>query len=114
MDDIYVLSDPIILNKIGNNLKTLRLKQNITQQNLAELANFSLSSVKNIEKGEIRSFDSFLRILRTLGKLDVLIPIVEEEKLSPSQYYELVHSSEAGLRKRASGKIINKREESKW
>ena len=29
----------------------------------------SLSSIKKIEKGEIRSFDSLLRMLRTLGKL---------------------------------------------
>lgn len=61
MDDIYILSDTAICNRIGNYLKTIRLKQNITQQSLAESADISLSSIKKIEKGEIRSFDTLLR-----------------------------------------------------
>lgn len=106
MDDIYMLADAIILNRIGNHLKTVRLKQNITQQSLADGAGVSLSSLKKIEKGEIGSFDSLLRVLRTLGKLDVLQPLVDEEQLSPSEYYELVHSIKAkNQRKRASRQI---------
>ena len=103
MDDIYMLSDTIIFNRIGSNLKAARLKQNITQQSLADAAEISLSSLKKIEKGEIGSFDSLLRVLRTLGKLDVFQSLVDEEQLSPSEYYELVHSIKAKLqRKRAS------------
>ena len=103
MGDVYMLSDAIILTKIGEHLKAVRLKQNITQQSLAEEAGVSLSSVKKIEKGEIGSFDSLLRVLRTLGKLDVLLPLVEEEQLSPSEYYELVYKLHSKRRKRASG-----------
>ncbi|MBP5663447.1 MAG: helix-turn-helix transcriptional regulator, partial [Bacteroidales bacterium] len=46
MDDIYMLSDGIIMNRIGTRLKAIRLKQNITQQNLAKEAGISISSVK--------------------------------------------------------------------
>ena len=99
-----MLSDAMILTKIGECLKALRLRQNITQQNLAEGAGVSLSSIKKIEKGEIGSFDSLLRVLRTLGKLDVLLPLVEEEQLSPSQYYEWVQKAGAHQRKRAAAK----------
>ena len=103
MDDIYMLADTTILNRIGNKLKATRLKQNITQQSLADSAGVSLSSLKKIEKGEIGSFDSLLRVLRTLGKLDVLQPLVDEEQLSPSEYYELVQSIKTKhQRKRAS------------
>ena len=103
MDNIYMLADSIILNRIGSHLKAVRLRQNITQQSLADAAGVSLSSLKKIEKGEIGSFDSLLRVLRTLGKLDVLQPLVEEEQLSPSEYYELVHSIKSRRqRKRAS------------
>ena len=70
MEDIYILSDGMILSKIGERLKAVRLKQNITQQTLAEESGVSLSSVKKIEKGEIGSFDSLLRVFRTLGKLE--------------------------------------------
>ena len=72
MDNIYMLTDMAILVRIGENLKSARLKQNITQQSLSKAANVSLSTIKKIEKGEIRSFDSLLRMLRTLGKLDSL------------------------------------------
>lgn len=64
-----MLTDANILNGIGSHLKAVRLKQNITQQSLADAAGVSLSSLKEIEKGEISLFDSFLRMLRTLGKL---------------------------------------------
>lgn len=92
MDDIYVLADTMIQQRIGEKLKSVRLKQNITQQSLAESAEVSLSTVKKIEKGEISSFGSLLRILRILrilGKLDSLQSLVEEDQLSPNEYYNL-------------------------
>ena len=110
-----MLSDGMIQSKIGERLKAVRLKQNTTQQALAEESGVSLSSVKKIEKGEIGSFDSLLRVLRTLGKLDVLMPLVEEEQLSPSEYYELVQKADAHQRKRAAGKSAKKdKEEQVW
>ena len=110
-----MLSDGMIQSKIGERLKAVRLKQNITQQALAEESGVSLSSVKKIEKGEIGSFDSLLRVLRTLGKLDVLLPLVEEEQLSPSEYYELVNKASKAQRKRAAGKSTKKdKEEQSW
>ena len=108
MDDIYMLSDVTILSRIGNHMRTVRLKQNITQQSLADAAGVSLSSLKKIEKGEIGTFDSLLRVMRTLGKLDVLQPLVDEEQMSPSEYYDLVHSANTKhKRQRAAGKINN-------
>lgn len=115
MNDIYMLSDTMIFEKIGDRLRQVRLKQNITQQSLADASGISLSSVKKIEKGEIGSFDSLLRLLRTLGLLDTLQPLVEEEQLSPNEYYELVHASKNKTRKRAVGKLHqNSKEESAW
>lgn len=115
MDDIYMLADATILSKIGIRLKSARLKQNITQQSLSESAEVSLSSIKKIEKGEIGSFDSLLRLMRTLGLLDVLQPLVDEEQLSPNEYYELVHSASTKNRKRAAGRLYQTgKEESTW
>lgn len=110
-----MLSDATILAKLGARIKSSRLKQNITQESLAISANISLSSVKKIESGEIKSFDSLLRVLRVLGKLDIFQAMVDEEQLSPSEYYELVNSTKKVTRKRAVGKInANKKEESEW
>ena len=114
MEDIYMLADPILLAKIGERLKSYRLKQNITQQSLADEACISVSSVKKIEKGEINSFDSFLRVLRTLGQLEVLLPLVEEEQMSPSEYYKM-RNEKAHKRQRAAGTIRNSQNtQSEW
>lgn len=115
MDDIYVLADTMIQRRIGEKLKAVRLKQNITQKSLAESAEVSLSTVKKIENGEISSFGSLLRILRILGKLDSLQSLVNEEQLSPNEYYNLVHAAHKKTRKRAVGRINDKtKEESEW
>ncbi|MBR4294716.1 MAG: helix-turn-helix transcriptional regulator [Bacteroidaceae bacterium] len=115
MEDIYTLADPIITQKIGEKLKKTRLKQNITQMSLAQEAGISLSTLKKLENGEIASFDPLLRTLRTLGLLEVLLPLVEEEQLSPNEYYELVNSVTKKTRKRASGNSFTKtKTESEW
>ncbi|MCH5330718.1 MAG: helix-turn-helix transcriptional regulator [Alistipes sp.] len=115
MEDIYILSDTMIQQRIGENLKAVRLKQNITQQSLAEAAEVSLSTIKKIETGEIKSFDSLLRVMRILGKLDAIQSLVEEEQLSPNEYYEMVHAAQKKTRKRAVGHFNNKsKEESEW
>ena len=101
MDDIYFLTDLDIAKRIGANLKELRLRQNVTQSNLAESAGVSLSSLKKIENGDICSFDSFLRLLRTLRKLDVLQPLVDEEQLTPNEYWEFINNAKRKIRKRA-------------
>lgn len=116
MEGVFMLPDSVILSRIGNHLKNDRLKQNITQQSLADSAGVSLSSLKKIEKGEICSFDSFLRVLRTLGLLDVLQPLVEEVQLSPREYYELTQAAAAKKkRQRASSGIEpTNKQESEW
>ena len=101
MDDINFLTDLDIAKRIGANLKSLRLRQNITQSNLAESAGVSLSTLKKIENGDICSFDSFLRLLRILRKLDVLQPLVEEKQLTPNEYWEYINSAKRKVRKRA-------------
>ncbi len=101
MDDIYFLTDLDVAKRIGANLKNLRLRQNVTQSNLSESAGVSLSTLKKIENGDICSFDSFLRLLRTLRKLDVLQPLVEEEQLTPNEYWEFINNAKRKIRKRA-------------
>ena len=102
MEDIYGLSDNQIRKSIGEKLKALRLKQNVTQQALAKSADLSLSSVKKIESGEIGTFESFLRVVRILGCLDRLEGLVEEEQMSPSEYYAFRNSLVKSRRRAAS------------
>ena len=114
MEDIHFLSDGQIQQKIGAKIKAARLKQNITQDSLAEAACISRSSIQKIESGEIKSFDTFLRVLRTLGMLNEIIGLCEEEQLSPSEYYDLVNSAKRKQRKRAVGSINVNNVDSEW
>lgn len=110
-----MLSDVEVTKRISVKLKELRLKQNISRQDLSASSGVSVSSIARIEDGEIKSFDSFLRILRTLGKIDVLLPLLEEEEISPNEYFKLVHSAKAKQRKRASKSNTNNQQvESEW
>ena len=115
MEDIYMLSDLQLGKRIGGKLKAIRLKRNITQQSLAEASSISLSSLKKIEKGEIGTFDSLLRVLRTLGILESISALFMEDQMSPSEYYEMVNKAKKNTRKRAAGKIpADKKDESEW
>lgn len=114
MEDIYSLSDAQILAKIGEKIKTVRLRQNITQDSLAKSSLISLSSVKKVEAGKIGSFDTLLRILRTLGMLDELVHLCEEEQMSPSEYFDMVNSLKKKRRRRAGRTVKKNKEESEW
>lgn len=115
MESIYILSDVAIFKKIGEKIKANRLKQNVTQQSLSEASGVPLSTLRRIENGEIGSFESLLRILRVLGLLDFIQPLVEEEQLSPQEYYDMVHNTQKHKRKRAVGKLnVRRKEVSEW
>ncbi len=110
-----MLSDTEITKRVSERLKELRLKQNISRLDMSVSSGVSMSSIVRMEDGEIKSFDSFLRILRTLGKIDILMPLLEEEEISPNEYFKLVHSAKAKQRKRASKSNTNiQKEESEW
>lgn len=114
--DIYSLPDNVIRQQIGEKLKNSRLRQNMTQANLAVDAQVSLSTVKKIEKGQISSFDSFMRVIRVLGRLDALQQFVEPDEMSPNEYYEFVNSTKRRTRMRATSPKRDKdeNEDSEW
>ena len=118
-DNIYMLANAEICRRIGQKVRQLRLRQNLTQTSLAEQTQISVSSLKRIEEGTISSFDSLLRVLRTLGELDVFISLLKEEEMSPNEYFEFVEAAKKKHRKRASaqkdvGQIKPNQEESEW
>lgn len=115
LNKIYILTDTELCNRIAAKIKTVRLKQNMSQAELADKSGVSISTIKRMEDGEVKNFESLIRILRTLGKLDIFVPLVEEEQLSPNEYYELANKANKPKRKRASkGYTKENKEESEW
>ena len=82
LDNIYILTDTELCNRIAAKIKTVRLKQNMSQAELADKSGVSISTIKRMEDGgkELRVADPRPA---HLGKLDVFVPLVEEEQLSP-------------------------------
>ncbi len=110
-----MLSDVEITKRISAKLKELRLKQNISRQDLSIESGVSMSSIVRMEDGEIKSFESFLRMMRILGKIDVFLPLLQEEEISPNEYFKMVHSGKPKQRKRASKSNNNcQQKESEW
>lgn len=82
--DPYELSDKNLAAIIGSRLKALRLRKNISQQELAQSVLLSLNSIKALEqgKGKISSLIAVLRALGALAELDQFIPDIS---VSPIQ-----------------------------
>ncbi len=115
MKDVYSISDDQILRLIGGKIKHSRLSQNITQMNIAEDSQVPITTIRRIERGEIGSMTSLLRVMRVLGMLELIVPLTEEEKMSPNEYLKLISSATKKNRQRAStGKTKQVEEESEW
>ena len=71
--------------QIGNDVRFLRLNKNLSQEELADLANVSLSAVKHIEIGSGARVQSLVSVLAVLGKTDwirSLSPVVSINPLN--------------------------------
>ena len=83
------LSDLEILREIGSFLKSVRVKQNKTQAQLAEMAGLNRWTISQLEKGEAISLSSLIPILRSLDSLHLLSEFSLEEEISPLEYAKL-------------------------
>ncbi|MFN5546581.1 MAG: helix-turn-helix transcriptional regulator, partial [Bacteroidota bacterium] len=60
------MSDPAMLERLGEFVKQTRLQQNKTQQQVATAAGINRSTMVQIEKGAGGTLLSFIQILRAL------------------------------------------------
>ena len=64
LDNIYILTDTELCSRIAAKIKTVRLKQNMSQAELADKSGVSISTIKRMEDGEVKNFESLIRVLR--------------------------------------------------
>jgi transcriptional regulator with XRE-family HTH domain len=76
-------SDTAVLAELGARLARTRLEQNTSQEQLATAAGVSKSTVERIETGREVKLTSFVRVLRALGRLELLDRLVPEPLPSP-------------------------------
>jgi transcriptional regulator with XRE-family HTH domain len=71
--------------ELGQQLRALRLRQNINQQQLAGQAGVALNAVKNLEAGKGTTLSSLVKVLRALGRADWLGTLAPPVSVSPLQ-----------------------------
>jgi transcriptional regulator with XRE-family HTH domain len=96
----HALSDPAILEQLGEFVKQTRLQQNKTQQQVAIAAGINRSTMVQIEKGAGGTLLSFVQVLRALEQLQIFEHFEIKQQFSPLQLAKL----EQNKRQRASTK----------
>ncbi len=77
-----------VLREIGARLRGLRLQQNVTQADLAELAGVGHATVKRAEVGESVRMETIVKMLRALGRIEALDSFLPAPLVSPIQLAE--------------------------
>ena len=68
---------------VGEQIKSLRLKQNIDRATLALRAGCSVSALKNLEYGSGSTLRTLIAVVRTLGREDWLRNVAPMATISP-------------------------------
>ncbi|MVZ63748.1 helix-turn-helix domain-containing protein [Sphingobacterium humi] len=98
LSHISSLSDAAIIRAIGEFIKAKRIDSNLTQDEVAEQAAVSRSTLSLMERGENTALINLLKVLRVLDALYVLNLFTVTEPISPLQ----LAKEDEKKRKRAS------------
>ncbi len=108
--DYYSMTDKGIEAEIGQRIRSLRLRKNLTQQQIAHATALSLNTIKALESGKGK-LSSLIAVLRELGMLDDLSSFIPEVLVSPLQ----LAKAQGKKRQRASRSMSDvKQEKPKW
>ena len=83
--DFLTANSVQIAKAMGFRLEQIRLSRNITQSALAEEAGVAVRTLRNLEKGEGVSLDTFLRVLQALGIQQNLQTLLPDPKVRPME-----------------------------
>ena len=70
---------------LGEQLRALRLRQDVDQRQLAARAGVALNALKNLESGKGATVTSLVKVLRALGRADWLRSLSPPVSISPLQ-----------------------------
>jgi transcriptional regulator with XRE-family HTH domain len=70
---------------LGDQFRALRIRADLEQTELAELASISVGALKNLEGGKGSSLKTIIKVLRVLGRTDWLNALAPKASVSPMQ-----------------------------
>jgi transcriptional regulator with XRE-family HTH domain len=86
--------------ELGRQIRTLRLRQNLDQQQLADRAGIALNAVKNLEGGKGTTLRSLVQALRALNRVEWLQTLAPPVSISPIQMLKTKAPRQRASRKR--------------
>lgn len=106
------MTDKSIMETIGRFIKSHRLNQNKSQDQVAKTAGISRSTLSLLERGEKVRVDSLIQVLRVLDLLYIMDVFKVQDQISPIEYAKLKKKE----RKYASSKRVyhSKNEDLGW
>jgi len=91
--------------ELGRQLRSLRLRRNITQQQLAEQAGVALNAVKKLEAGTGSTLASMVKVVRTLERTDWLESLAPAVTISPLRMLKTKSVRRRASRKKGVGNV---------
>jgi transcriptional regulator with XRE-family HTH domain len=82
---IQYMSSEDFLGEFGDQIRRLRIKNELDQAQLAAKANISKGAVRNIENGKGSSLKTVIQVIRALGKEQWLQTLYPTVSISPMQ-----------------------------
>jgi transcriptional regulator with XRE-family HTH domain len=90
--------------ELGRQIRALRLRQNLGQQQLADRAGIALNAIKNLESGKGATLRSLIQALRVLNRVDWLSALAPAVSISPVQMLKAKAPRQRALRKQNKAK----------
>lgn len=111
----YEMSDSAISEVLGAFIRETRLRQNRTQQEVAEAAGIRRMTLVRFEKDGNGTMATFIRLLRTLQQLHMLDGFVLEAQISPLRLAKIEKESRQRARpEKRPGKGRGNDKQSDW
>ena len=79
----YFMTNEALLQYVGKQMRQMRINARLSQQQLAERAGISRSTITQVENGKGMKMESVIAILRVLNKLEILNNFETQALVSP-------------------------------
>ena len=79
----YFMTNKALLQYVGKQMQQMRINERLSQQQLAERAGVSRSTITQVENGKGMKMESIIAMLRALNKLELLNNFETQALISP-------------------------------
>ena len=96
---LETLSTDELESKLGEQVRAVRLRRNLSQADLAAAAGVALGSLRNLESGSGATVATLVRVIRRLDLTDWLASLQPEVTISPMQMLKAKRPRQRARRK---------------